>query len=66
MLIKRISRLTGKTHTREINVTQEQIDAWRGGEYIQKAMPHLSVNDREFLMTGLTPEEWDQAFGEEE
>jgi hypothetical protein len=26
--------------------------------FIQNAMPHLSVDDREFIMTGVTPEEW--------
>ena len=25
-------------------------------------MPHLSADDREFLMTGVTPEEWDATF----
>jgi hypothetical protein len=42
----------------DIDVTDEQMVAWRSGELIQKAMPHLSDDDREFIMTGITPEEW--------
>jgi hypothetical protein len=33
------------------------------GELIQNAMPHLSADDREFVKTGITGEEWDQLFG---
>ena len=29
-----------------------------GCELIQNAMPNLSADEREFLMTGITPEEW--------
>jgi len=25
-------------------------------------MPNLSADEREFLMTGITPDEWDEAF----
>lgn len=66
MLISRVSRLSGLAHEREIDVTQEQIDLWKGGEFIQVAMPKLSLAEREFLMTGTTQEEWDNAFKEDE
>ncbi len=45
-------------------VTRAQWDAWQAGEYIQVAMPQLSPDEREFLLTGATPEEWDAAFGD--
>lgn len=35
------------------------------GMNIQDAFPMLNAEQREFLMTGLTPEEWDDLFGEE-
>jgi hypothetical protein len=57
--------MTGSVNTLDIPVTQSQIDAWQGGLLIQKAMPHLSADDREFLMTGITPQVWDAEFGEE-
>jgi len=33
---------------------------------IQDAMPNLSVGERDFIITGITPEGWDALFGEEE
>ena len=59
MEITRRSMLTGKTHTRVVNATQQEIAAWQAGALIQDAMPFLSVDDREFIMSGITPEEWD-------
>jgi len=64
MQITRTSPFTGKLNTREINVTEAQLEAWQGGQLIQEAMPHLSADDREFIKTGITPEEWDKMFDE--
>jgi hypothetical protein len=66
MLITKVSDLTGITHTREINVTEDQIRIWQDGEYIQRAMSNLTAGEREFIMTGTTPEEWTAAFPEVE
>lgn len=66
MIITRISPFTGITRMREITVTQEQLDRWQAGELIQNVMPNLSADDREFVMTGITAEEWDEAFGEDD
>jgi hypothetical protein len=63
MKITRTSSLTGITRTKEINVTEEQILAWEMGELIQNAMPNLTADEREFIKTGITGEEWDQLFG---
>jgi|TARA_A100001201_G_scaffold25971_1_gene29055 hypothetical protein len=65
MLITKTSILSGKTRTKEINVNQSQIDKWVAGMLIQDAMPNISVDEREFIMTGSTPEEWDLYFNEE-
>lgn len=66
MQVTRTSPLSRKTNTREINVTDVQLARWHRGELIQNVMPHLSPDDREFLMTGITPEEWAETFGDEE
>ncbi|WP_396189902.1 hypothetical protein [Flavobacterium sp.] len=29
---------------------------------MQDAFPHLSADDREFIMTGITAEEWNELF----
>ena len=66
MKITRTSPFSGKVNTMEIDVTQEQIDAWKNGTLIQDAMPNLTADEREFIKTGITKEEWDELFGEEE
>jgi len=66
MLIERKSMVSGKVHAMDLDVTQDQIAAWNSGMYIQDAMPQLNDEQREFMMTGITPEEWDATFGEEE
>ena len=65
MKITKRSMFTGKTHTLDIPVTQEQIDNWKSGTLIQNAMPNLTPDQREFLMTGVTAEEWDETFGKD-
>lgn len=60
MLITKVSMFSGVTHTLDVPVTPEQLDSWLGGKLIQDAMPNLSPDDREFLMTGATPDEWDE------
>lgn len=37
---------------------------WQAGKLIQDAFPMLNADQREFLMTGLTPEQWDKIFDE--
>ena len=65
MMITRTSPFTGITRTKDILVTEDQLERWQRGERIQNVMPYLSASDREFIMTGITAEEWDQAFGED-
>ncbi len=62
----RKSILSGVTRSRDIDVTEEEYDRWRSGMLIQRAMPHLSDVDREFIMTGITEEEWNAEFAGEE
>lgn len=50
----------------EIAVTEEQLAAHRNGMLIQRAMPDLTPDEREFIMTGATPEEWEEIHGSEE
>ena len=62
MKITKTSILSNKTNTLDIQVSQDQMTAWQNGELIQNAMPGLSSDDREFLMTGITPDEWENNF----
>jgi len=58
LAVSKASLLSGLRHTMVLDITIDQYDLWQGGELIQKAMPNLTADEREFLMTGITPEEW--------
>lgn len=66
MIVTRKSMLSGVTRERDLPITQEQLDRWEEGELIQDVFPSLSNDDREFIMTGITPDEWDSVFKEPE
>ena len=64
MKVTRISQMSNQEHTLDLNVTQEQLDEYeRGARLIQDVFPHLSHDEREFIKTGITKEEWDSLFG---
>ena len=62
MEITKVSQVSGKTHTLEVDVDESQMEDWNNGMLIQDAMPNLSAHMREFLISGVTPEEWDMMF----
>ena len=65
MQVTRRSPRTGENNTREIECTPEQVARWNaGGELIQNVFPDLSPEDREFILTGYTPEDWDAIFAD--
>lgn len=66
MLITKTSPLSGKTHEREIACTPGQMILFEMGMHVQKAFPHLSADDREFIFSGITPEEWEEYLGADE
>lgn len=66
MLITRVCPVTGAEKQMDLPVTEHQITRWQDGAYIQDAMPHLTPDQREFLITGMTPDVWDQIFPEED
>ena len=60
MLVHNRSQISGDINTMDLNVTSEQITMWQEGGLIQHVMPLLSPEEREFLMTGITPAEWSE------
>lgn len=66
MLIMRISALTGEVNEMELDITPEQLDTYENfGVLLQDAFPKLTPAQREFIKTGITPEEWYDFFGED-
>ena len=63
MLITKASRISGNVSSMDLNITIEQFARIESGiELIQNIVPHLSSDEREFLITGITPQEWDKLF----
>ncbi len=46
--------------TMDLPITPEQWNLFRSGVAVQKALPHLSADEREFLISGIPPGEWDK------
>lgn len=69
---------SGQINSMLLPVTQEQLDMlvetkifgmskWDvPGVLIQNAFPDLNADQREFLMTGITPEVWNETFSDEQ
>ena len=63
--VTQTSILTGNQSSMLLPLRQGQIEHWlNSGTNVQDAFPWLSANVREFLMTGITPDEWNATFPE--
>lgn len=66
MIIARKSPFTGIVHEMDIDVTPEQLAALEApGALIQRVLPHLTADEREFISTGITPQQWADFVGPE-
>ena len=66
MLITKKSMFSGKEHTMDIPITEQEYHDWmNSSKLIQDMFPNLTASQREFLMTGTTDEEWNEAFPDE-
>ena len=64
--VVRTSPITGVVRRQCIIYDPLDHASWIAGELIQSALSYLTVDEREFLMTGISPEEWEESFGEDE
>ena len=47
----------------ELAVNKQDIIDWTAGKYIQDAMPYLSADERELLISGTCGKCWENMFG---
>lgn len=66
MIVIRESIVSGKVSSMDLPITDEQLKLWNEGTLVHRAFPELTPCEREFIMTGITPQEWDDTFGGEE
>lgn len=65
MTLTQTSTISGEKHTMELPISEEDFaiafNLWKNeGECIQDAFPSLSSAQREFIMSGITEEEWEK------
>lgn len=63
MIITRRSPFSGAENRMDVPVTEAELSRLESGETVQKVVPHLSADHREFLISGITPTEWDVFLG---
>ena len=68
MIVERQSIVSGKMYQMDIDITQEQLNDFTNGRtgLIQETFPHLSIDEREFIISGIHPTEWHELFGNED
>ena len=49
-----------------LEITRDQIFRWMNGAYVQDVFPELTADQREILITGMSPKQFEELFGEEE
>lgn len=65
MLVTRYNMITGQENSLDLDVTQDELDRWKNTRAkVQDIFPHLTADEREFLISGLLPGEYDKLFPE--
>ena len=64
--VTRQSVLTRQMNTMELPILQEHLDIYDtvGDILVQDAFPNLDKEQREFLISGITPDEWNKHIGD--
>ena len=50
----------------ELSIAPSDVTRWRSGEFIQDAMPYLTAEERELLISGTCNDCWEEMLGQEE
>lgn len=66
MKVERASMIDGVTRTMDLDITEQQLADYEAGKgLIQTIFPDLTPDEREFIKTGITPDQWNKLFDEE-
>ena len=65
MKLSKRSIISGKINEMDLDITEKQYFSWKNGDLVQNVFPHLNSEEREFIVSGITPQEWKEVFGEE-
>ena len=64
--VTRQSVITRQMNTMELPISQDHLDRYDtiGGLLVQNVFPNLDAGQREFLISGITPDEWNKYIGD--
>lgn len=67
MIVERKSIITGQLNLMAIDVDPVKLETWdntpkNSRPLVQEAFPELNAEEREFILSGITPEEWLEIF----
>ena len=65
MNITRRHPFNGNLNTVTLPITEQQWQSYQNGALVQDAFPNLSADEREFIISGILPGEWDSLLGPE-
>lgn len=68
MIVEKRSIISGKMYHMDIDITAQQLFDFNNGisGLAQEAFPHLSPDEREFIISGIHPTEWNELFCNED
>lgn len=62
VLFSRVCSVTQREYS--VEITKKEFYDWKvNGGMIQDVLSRLDISQREFLISGFTPAEWDETFG---
>jgi hypothetical protein len=63
MIITNKSKVSGKVRSIDLPITEAQLNRYNSGQFtLQDCFPNLSPDEREFIKSGITAEEWEGVF----
>jgi len=65
MLVQKIHPFTGEKQLMDLPVTQEQLDRFAAGEHAQHVFIDCTADQREFIISGIPGDEFDELCKEE-
>lgn len=64
MIVSRKDPFGSTINVMDLPITEAQLLEWSNGGLAQDVFPHLTASEREFIISGITPEIWKKMLGE--
>ena len=60
--IEAVCKITGKTYSTDF-IREDDFEKFKNGASIQECLDYISEDDREFLVSGISPKGWNMIYG---